>query len=329
MQRESTNGDVMLKIKDSIVVRRPLDLANALGEHLLMVGGDGKPMPGTEVPDEIYVRYDTANELLYIDTRVFAWMDITDTLTGWRNDPQYCGSLKKRMSAGTGRTEPPQGTVCFDLSENPDNRDRPIRPRGGRPLKIERVRVRMNEVEKVNEKVLDFHRRIAELQSRYEDHPLLDEAVALMDEAKDVLKRAADLLVEGKRRGPDRRPRPKRGTAPTERIKLKALDGFLSTNIERVHRILKKTVVENGKPRWVEKQIRPKDDPASWVARYEDVAEMGKAPYKQLFIPLALLKAYGGLENYKADYRYVGKGYRRVGEATAYCVVFDMARPAP
>lgn len=320
---------MMLNLNEDVVINKPIDIANALGNHLLVVDGEGKPVEGSEIPEEIYARYDTANELLYIDSRVFHWIEGIAALPVWRKDPQYCGGFKKRLATGSGKKRPPQSVVCFDLSANPNAREKPIRPRRGRPLLAERMKVRLTAAEKVNAKMLDFHRRVVELQSRYEDHPLLEEAVGMMEEAKAVLQQANEILIEGRRRGIDkkRNARPKKTVPVEERIKLDALDAFLQDNIKSIHRILKKTVVEDGKPRWAEKQIRPDIPIERWVGRYEDIAEADKAPLKQLFVPLALLKAFPELAAFRSDYRFKGMIYRRVGNTTAYCAAFDFARP--
>lgn len=309
-------------IKEEISIQTPLDLANALGEHLLVVGENGRPAPGSEVPDEIHARYDMAQQLLFINNKVID----KDLLAAWRKEPFYCGSLQRRLGAGSGNTEKPLSVSCFDLSDNPSARTARIQRRG-KPLLVERVRERLAASEKMNTRVYEIHKRVAELKEQWADHPLLEEALAMLDEGKEALSLASKMLVEGKRRGPDKHKRPKRSkTPPEEQIKLEALDTFLADNVQYIHRILRKTVEEDGRPRWVEKDIRPEAPPERWVGRYEDVKDPERAPIKQLFIPLALLKAMGGFEDHKKDYRYVGRFQKRIGAATAYCVAFDFTR---
>ena len=52
----------MIEIKENITLQEPLDLANAYGEHLLVIGSEGKPAAGSEIPKDIFIRYESAQE---------------------------------------------------------------------------------------------------------------------------------------------------------------------------------------------------------------------------------------------------------------------------
>ena len=78
----------MLKKNEDAIIVRPEELANAYGDSLLIVGDDGKPLEGTEVPEDIYMRYEPSRELLYIDIRVFNWLELEETLKTWRKSQQ-------------------------------------------------------------------------------------------------------------------------------------------------------------------------------------------------------------------------------------------------
>ena len=131
---------IELRLKDGRNIVTPLDLANVLGEHLLIVDEKGKAQEGTDVPEEIHARFEATRELLYVDTRVFTALGLQNVMARWREEPFYCGVLQKRLASGSGRIVRGINSVCYDLSENPLARTDPIRPRRGRPLQIERAR---------------------------------------------------------------------------------------------------------------------------------------------------------------------------------------------
>ena len=165
----------MLKKNEDAIIVRPEELANAYGDSLLIVGDDGKPLEGTEVPEDIYMRYEPSRELLYIDIRVFNWLELEETLKTWRKSQQYCGPMVKRMASGTGTVIKPVRVIVFDLSEKPEDRATPIRPRRGRPLTVERQRARQAIAETANQNALSVHRRLVELKTEYGNHPLIKE----------------------------------------------------------------------------------------------------------------------------------------------------------
>lgn len=317
----------MITPKEDAIIVREEDLANAYGEHLLIVGSDGKPEPGTDVPEHIFMRYEPTKNLLYIDTRVFKWVDLEETMNVWRKSQRYCGPMTKRMASGTGRACQPTHVVVFDLSEKPEERTAPIRPRRGKPLQVERVRAREAVAKKASESAFSLHRRMNELRAEYGKHPLFKEVEDILREARKTLEEANRLTTKGMKRGPAKGTKKKKHITQEERIRLDTIDAFAKENIHAIHRILKRFVVTGGKQKWEDKSLRPRLPEADWVGRYEEVSnEENGYTTKTLYIPVSVLKAMPELGEYTMDYRFVNKRYRRVGDHTAYCAVFDLGR---
>ena len=316
----------MIKAKEDAIILRPEDLANTYGEYLLIIDGD-EVAEGTELPETIYMRYEVAKELLFIDTRMFGWLELGDTLKKWRKTQQYCGPMVKRMASSTGRVINPRHVVVFDLSEKPEERTDPIRPRRGRPLKVEQERARSAVAAKAVENALSIHRRLSTLRETYRDHPLLSEVEDIVREAKRMLEEANRLATKGQKRGPKKGFKRKPHVPQEERIKLDALDGFLKDNIHAVHRILRRFVVTGGKQKLEDKDLRPRIPATDWIGRYEEVSNQDNGyTTKTLYVPVSVLKSMEELNTYEMDYRFVKKKYRRVGSVTAYCAVFDFGR---
>ena len=316
-----------IKLPDDAVIVHPVDLANCLGNYLLITGEDGKPEPGTDLPEDIYLRYEPTKELLYVDTKVFAWLELEETMKVWRKSQQYCGPMVKRMASGTGRILQPTHVVVFDLSEKPEERTAPIKPRRGKPLQIERVRAREAVAKKAQESAFSLHRRMNELRIEYGKHPLLKEVEDILREARKTLEEATRLTTKGMKRGPAKGKKKRKHVPQEERIKLDTIDIFVKENIHAIHRILKRFVMTGGKQKWEDKNFKPRLPEADWVGRYEEASnEENGYTTKTLYIPVSVLKAMPELGEYTMDYRFVHKRYRRVGDHTAYCAVFDFGR---
>ena len=313
----------MIEIKEDISLQEPLDLANAYGEYLLMVGNDGKPAQGSEVPEDVYIRYESAQELLFIDSRVFSWLHLDATLANWRKTNQYCGSLVKRMCSGSGRLERSRSVLCFDLSEKPEAREHPIKPRRGKPLLVERVKARAAAAEKTTETILSIHNKVKALRSTYGDHPAFGDVEKIFVECKRMLEEVNRVAERGRARGPGKKKKVTSG--PIAPIKLDALDSLVNDNLHAILRILKRTVVTDGKPRWEDRVIKPDIPAEDWLGRYEEVRDVAAGlAKKQLFVPVSVLKSMSELADYKQDYRYVTKIYRQIGSKSVYCAVFDL-----
>jgi hypothetical protein len=314
----------MLKKNEDAIIVRPEELANAYGDYLLITGEDGKPEPGTSVPESVLMRYEPSKELLYIDKRVFRWLELEETLKVWRKSQQYCGPMVKRMTTGTGRVESPQNVLVFDLSEKPDERTAPIRPRRGRPLTVERERARQDVAKIAEQNALSVHRRLAELKIEYGNQPIIKEIEIILKEAKHILEEAH--AVAGRRRTRGRGK--KKAVVPIDqRVKVEALDAFLKENIHAVHRILKRFVKTGGKQKYEDKNFRPRLPPTDWIGRYEEVSdEVTGHTTKTLFVPVSVLKSMKELKGYERDFRFVRKKYRLIGSATLRCAVFDFGR---
>lgn len=316
-----------IKLPDDAVIVQPVDLANCLGNYLLITGEDGRPEQGTEVPEDIYLRYEPAKELLYIDSKVFTWLDLGETLKVWRKSQQYCGPMVKRMASGTGRILQPTNTIVFDLSEKPEERTAPIKPRRGKPLQIERVRAREAVAQKASESAFNLHRRMEQLRLEYGRQPLFKEVEEILREARKTLEEANRLTTKGMKRGPAKGTKKRKHIPQEERVQVTAIDAFVKDNIHAIHRILKRFVRTGGKQKWEDKNFRPRIPEADWAGRYEEVSnEENGYTTKTLYIPVAVLKAMPELGEYAMDYRFVHKRYRRVGDHTAYCAVFDFGR---
>lgn len=317
----------MLKLNEDAIIVRPEDLANAYGSHLLIVGADGKPEPGTDIPEQIYMRYEPSKELLYIDRRVFKWLELDETLKEWRKSQQWCGPMIKRMASGTGRIIQPTQVAVFDLSEKPEERTAPIKPRRGRPLEIEKKRAREAVAKVAEQKAVSVHRRINELRVEYGRHPLLKEVESLFKEARRVLEEA-HTLIYGKRKYEKQK---KRKPVPMEdRIRLEALDTLVKENIYAIHRRLRRYVKTEGKQKFEDKDIRPRIPAPDWIGRYEEESDMETGyTTKTLFIPVSVLKSMEELADYKHDYRYVKKKYRQIGGTTLFCAMFDFKKRPP
>lgn len=317
----------MLKINKDAIIVRPEDLANAYGSHLLIIGEDGKPEPGTEVPEQIYMRYEPTKELLYIDKRVFRWLELDETLKAWRKSQQWCGPMVKRMGSGTGTTLPPVQVNVFDLSEKPEERKAPIRPRRGRPLRVEQIRAREAVAKTAEQNALTVHRRLDKLRTEYGNQPVFKELESIIKEAKHILEEA-HAIVNGKRR--TRGPNKRKAIPPEEKIKLEALDTLVKENIYAIHRILRRYVKTGGRQKIEDKDIRPRIPPTDWIGRYEEISneETGYTT-KLLFVPVAVLRSMQELAEYKKDYRYVKKKYRQIGGASLSCAVFDFKKRPP
>jgi len=313
----------MIEIKENITLQEPLDLANAYGEHLLVIGSEGKPAAGSEVPKDIFIRYESAQELLFIDSRMFSWLRLKGTLVEWRKTNQYCGSLVKRMCSGSGRLERPRSVLCFDLSEKPEARKHPIKPRRGKPLLVERAKARAAAAEKTTETILSIHNKVKALRNTYGDHPAFGDVEKIFIECKRMLEEVNRTAERGRTRGPGKKK--KRTSGPVATIKLDALDTMVNDNLHAILRVLKRTVVSEGKPRWEDRVIKPDMPSEDWLGRYEEVRDVAAGlAKKQLFVPVAVLKSMSELADYKKDYRYVTKIYRQLGTRSVYCAVFDL-----
>ena len=316
-----------IQLPDDAVIVHPVDLANCLGNYLLITGEDGKPAEGTEVPEDIHLRYEPTKELLYINSKIFTQLELGETIKVWRKSQQYCGPMVKRMASGTGRIVAPIHVIVFDLSESPEERTAPIKPRRGKPLQIERVRAREAVAKKAQENAFSLHRRMTELRAEYGKHPLLSEVEDILREARKTLEEANRLSTKGHKRGPAKGTKKKKHIPQEERIQLATLDAFVKENIHAIHRILKRFIKTGGKQKWEDKNFRPRLPEADWAGRYEEVSnEENGYTTKTLYIPVSILKAMPELGEYTMDYRFVHKRYRRVGNHTAFCAVFDFGR---
>ena len=317
----------MLKDEDILIVK-PADLAMSYPEHVLQVTADGKADPEFPVPDEIYMRYEPARELLYIDTLFIAALDLGETLNAWKKTQQYCGPMSRRMATGTGRVEEPKNVAVFDLSENPRDRVEPIRRGRGRPMSIEKVRAREAQAAKVAETMVDVRRTMNSLRTHYGDHLWFDEVERIYALCRGMLEDAHKMLSKGRVLTNKRTAIAKPKKMPvSERIHLKAIDAFMTDYAHAVHRSLKRYILRDGKPELQQKVIRPKINPEDWVGRYEeDVQSDGTGLVKQLFIPVMVLRSMKELKDYKKDYRYTRKAHKNVGDRVKYCAVFNLLR---
>jgi len=316
-----------MQLPDDAVIVHPVDLANCLGNYLLITGEAGKPAEGTELPEDIYLRYEPTKELLYIDTKVFAWLELEETMKVWRKSYQYCGPMVKRMASGTGRILQPTHVVVFDLSEKPEERAAPIKPRRGKPLQIEQVRAREAVAKKTEETMMSVNRRIIALREEHGRLPLFKEVESILRESKLILAEAYRVTTKGMKRGPAKGTKKRKHIPQEERIRLDTIDAFVKDNIHAIHRILKRFIITGGKQKWEDRNFRPRLPEADWAGRYEEIAnEENGYTTKTLYVPVSVLKAMPELGNYTMDYRFVHKRYRRVGDHTAYCAVFNMDR---
>jgi hypothetical protein len=317
----------MLTLPDDAIILDPVDLANCFGSHLVIMGADGKVQEGTELPDQIYIRYEPTKELLYIDSRIFGWLELEGTIKQWRKSQQYAGVMVKRMASGTGRTDPPRNVVVFDLSEKPEERSEPIRPRRGRPLTVEKTRARQAVAEKSDVTMLTLNRKINALKETYAGHPLLIEMEQIFRDTRKLLEEVNQIAVKGHKRGPRKGANKKRHVPQEERIHVKDIDAFIKNYIGAVHRISKRFVERDGKRKLEDRQVKPELPISDWIGRYEHVENpVTGHESKTLYIPVNVLKAVKELENYRMDYRHERNCYRHIGNVTRYCARFDMGR---
>ena len=315
-------------IDDDIIIVKPVDLAMAYPEHVLQVTADNKADTEFPIPDRIYMRYEPARELLYIDTMFIAAAGLDETLRVWKKTQQYCGPMNRRLATGTGRIEEPKNVVVFDLSENPRDRVEPIKRGRGRPMSIEKIRAREAQAEKVAEKMLDIRRTVYTLRMHYGDHTWFDEVESIYAQCREMLEDAHKMLSKGRvlTNKPPAVARARK-IPVSERIHCEAIDAFMTDYASAVHRSLKRYTLRDGVPELQKKTIKPEISPEDWVGRYEeDVQSDGTGQVRQLFIPVAVLRSMKELKDYKKDYRYVKKIHKIVGGRTKYCAVFNLLR---
>lgn len=318
---------MQLNISDDAVINEPLDLANALGEYLLIVD-NATVAEGTQVPETTLVRYERDKQLLFIDSRVITWLGLEATMKVWRKSEQYAGVQPKRLTSNSGRTEKPANALCFDLLENPRERVDPIRPRRGRPLKAERTKIRLATLDAVNHDAVNILREIAAIKRDYPDDRRIEN---VLDKAKAILDNATDLLAKG--RAPQSKKRKARVKTENikivkeQRIRVVALDETLKEAMPKIHRVMKRSIMVDGRPKWEEKEIRPDGDPDTWIGKYEDITTDKGVRTKLLYLPVGFLKAMSELRrDYMRDFRYVRKIPKHMNYGTVYVAVFDMDR---
>ena len=316
-----------MKLPDDAIIVHPVDLANLLGDYLLIVGEDGKPDQGTEVPKDIRIRYEPERDLLYIDRKIFNQLDLVEKLEEWRKRKQYCGVMVKRLGTGTGRTTPPLNVVVFDMLEDPDIRKDPIRTGHGKPLMIEKKRKREAVAKKATEKIFNLHERMSELRLEHGKHPLIKEMEEAIKEARRILEEANIISNRGPARPNAGRRKPIRITQ-AERVHIAALDDFVKENIGAMHRLLERSIRVDGRLKQERKERKPSLPESDWLGRYEEITneKTGKTT-KTLYIPVSVLKAVSELCDFQKDYRFAGKKYRTIGRQSVYCAIFYLNRP--
>ena len=150
---------------DDAVITGPDSLANAYGDYLLIIGENGKAEEGTEIPEEIYLRYELKGQLLYVDKRVFQWLDLPDVLQQWSKTLQYGGMVTKRLTSGTGRTDKPKRVAVFDLSVEPEPKPKAIRRGRRKRIKEHNIAV----ANKVTVTMAELTRQMAYFKEHYPD----------------------------------------------------------------------------------------------------------------------------------------------------------------
>lgn len=308
---------------DDAVITGPDSLANAYGDYLLIIGENGKAEEGTEIPEEIYLRYELKGQLLYVDKRVFQWLDLPDVLQQWSKTLQYGGMVTKRLTSGTGRTDKPKRVAVFDLSVEPEPKPKAIRRGRRKRIKEHNIAV----ANKVTVTMAELTRQMAYFKEHYPDMVPIEDVEILYKKFRTMLEEANRTITRGKKPGPKPGRRVRKNIPANERIVLSAIDTFLGENIHAVHRILKRYVKDGAKFKWQDKQIKPDIPMCDWIARYEEESNMLSGyTNKTLYIPVSVLNAMEELKDYFADYRYAGKRNVRVGESTSYCAVFHLNR---
>ena len=318
-QSKKHSHKAMIEKKPDTVLVYPADLANAYSDYMLITH-DKKPLEGTLVPEDIYIRYEQDNELLFIDVRMFAWIHEKETLKAWRRLQQYCGPVQKRLASGSGKSVPPVWTVCFDTAETPRERQPSIK-RKGRPLLASPPRHKAEVSAKLALSMTAIMDKLRALETQYRNHPMLAEIKPLLVGAKENLAEAN--LALGKKKTPGR---PRKMPVPKdERVHLGALDRFIRDSAPSMHRILKRWVVVDGKQKWQDKDMRPRIDGADWLGRYEEITNAVTGHTKKmLYIPVAVLNGVPELKDYAKEERYVGKTSKHIGGITCYCAKFNL-----
>jgi len=318
----------------------PQELMTAFPHYTFVVHEKkkGEPLEHGVIPMSVYIRYEIEKDMLYIDSRFITQEHLVEEAVIWRKSSAYCGTLLKRISAGTGYKAKPIYCLAFDLSygEQGDTTSR-IRKRKGRPLQVANTAKLTAKAKEVAPRLKSLNTRLMEWQKAYEHLALWDDLYEAIKEAKKFYEDSYSMLSQGRRKRIMPDPSPiktikKEIILPKHKIYSKGLDELIARDTDAIFKNIREfRTDEKGVTTLYEKEFRPILPREEWIARYEQGTTLdGKTVYKHLYVLVSVLKS-GAYENedikdYKRDVRFVQMCQKQVGKSAHRCAFFDLTK---
>jgi hypothetical protein len=315
------------------------DLLTEFPSHVFTVYAKekGQPIQHDGVPKYIYLRHEIDKGILYVDSRFITQAYLVEEAIAWRSTSAYCGTLLKRISAGSGKKDKPCYCLVFDLSYGKmGDATHRISKRGAR-LQVARVAEYKVKAKVAAVKMQAVSTRIKTWEATYGHLPLWAELEATLKEAKRFYEDSYIMLSSGRRKKILPEPSPiktvKVEIKPAESlVRCAGLDELIQRDARFIYRNVRSFIIdEQGKLTMQEQEFKPLIRKEEWMGRYEQGEEKdGSANYKHLYIPVAILKSgaykHEDILNYKNDFRFAHSCPKYVGTKMQRCALFDLNR---
>ena len=320
----------------------PQDLLTEFPSHVFTVYNKekGQPIQHEGVPRHVYIRHEKDKGMIYVDSRFITQAHLVDEAVIWRSTSAYCGTLLKRISAGSGKKDKPCYCLVFDLSYGAmGDVTRRISKRGVK-LQVGRVAEYKAKAKVAAVKLQAVSTRVKTWEATYGHLPLWAELEETLKEAKRFYEDSYIMLSSGRRKKIMPEPSPiktvKVEIKPTESlVRCEGLDELIQRDLAFIYRNIRNFITdEKGKVTMQEQEFKPLISREEWMGRYEQGEEKdGSATYKHLYIPVAILKS-GAYENkdilnFKNDFRFVHSCPKYIGMKMQRCALFDLNRKPP
>jgi len=319
----------------------PQELMTAFPHYTFVVHEKkkGEPLEHGVIPMSVYIRYEIEKDMLYIDSRFITQEYLGEEAVIWKKTSAYCGTLLKRIEAGTGRRTKPIYCLAFDLTYGEQKEDvtSRIRKRKGRPLQVANTAKLINKAKEVAPRLKSLNTRLMEWQKAYEHLALWDDLYEAIKEAKKFYEDSYSMLSQGRRKRVMPDPSPiktikKEIILPKHKILCKGLDELISRDADAIWKNIREFRTDaKGVTTLHEKEFKPILPKEEWIARYEQGASLdGLEEYKHLYVLVSVLKsgAYDNedIKDYKRDVRFVQMCQKQVGKSAHRCALFDLTK---
>jgi len=322
------------------MIKDPTELLREFPAHVLTIHKKykGEMQKTHGIPENIYIRLEVEQKMLYIDTRFLTAAGLIASLIEWRKLPSYRGTLLKRMAAGTGKVEGAVNCAAFDLipmseqgAGDVDDSLKRIRPRRGRPLTVHKRIRYQKQAGEVAGKLANFNDQVGNWREAYGHLPIYEELHKYIKDAKRTYEEAYNMLSVGRRSKvrAERRPSAPKKAIHIAYIRCTGLDELITKDSEAIYKLIRKFVQdERGNFTLQEREYIPPMDKSEWIGRYEQGEDKdGENAYKHLYVPISIIKA--GVYNndilgYKHDKRYLETCQKYIGFRGFRCAKFDL-----